>query len=216
MEEQNIRSGTITALDAQARHADRVNLAIDGEFALGLSGVIVLEQGLYVGQFLTEADLLHLRGLEEVAKATESALRLVAHRARTEVELRRRLARNGFSPEAIAATIERLHEWHYLDDEDFARRFVESREGHRPRSASMIRRELVGKGVDAEMAGQVVEEAEIDDESIARELARKWLDQHTRDEDEVRRRKLIGFLQRRGFGWDVIRRVLDVTDEGAK
>jgi len=215
MEEQNIRSGTITALDAQARHADRVNLAIDGEFALGLSGVIVLEQGLFVGQELTEADLLHLRALEEVAKATESALRLVTHRARTEIELRRRLARNGFAPEAITTTIERMHEWHYLDDEDFARRFVESREGHRPRSASMIRRELVGKGVDAEMAGQVVEEAEIDDEAIARELGRKWLTQHTRDEEEARRRKLIGFLQRRGFGWDVIRRVLDDADEAA-
>jgi regulatory protein len=216
MEEQNIRSGTITALDAQARHADRVNLAIDGEFALGLSGVIVLEQGLYVGQELTEADLLHLRSLEEVAKATESALRLVAHRVRTEVELRRRLVRNGFSPEAITATIERMHEWHYLDDEDFARRFVESREGHRPRSASMIRRELVGKGVDVEMAGQVVDEAEIDDQAIARELARKWLSQHTRDAEEVRRRKLIGFLQRRGFGWDVIRHVLDEPSEDAE
>lgn len=213
MEEQNIRSGTITALDAQARHSDRVNLAIDGEFALGLSGVIVLEQGLYVGQEVTEADLLRLRALEEVAKATESALRLVTHRARTEVELRRRLARNGFSPEAISATIARMHEWHYLDDEDFARRFVESREGHRPRSASMIRRELVGKGVDAETAGQVVEAASIDDQAIARDLATKWLSQHTRDNEEVRRRKLIGFLQRRGFGWDVIRHVLD--DENA-
>jgi regulatory protein len=209
MEEQNIRSGTITALNAQARHADRVNLMIDGEFALGLSGAIVLEQGLYVGQTLSEAELLRLRGLEEIAKATESALRLVTHRARTEVELRRRLARNGFSPEAITATIERMHEWRYLDDEDFARRFVESREGHRPRSASMIRRELVGKGVDAETAGQVVAEAEIDDESIARDLAHKWLSQHAREAEEVRRRKLIGFLQRRGFGWDVIRHVLD-------
>lgn len=209
MEEQNIRSGTITALNAQARHADRVNLMIDGEFALGLSGAIVLEQGLYVGQTLSEAELLRLRGLEEIVKATESALRLVTHRARTEVELRRRLARNGFSPEAITATIERMHEWRYLDDEDFARRFVESREGHRPRSASMIRRELVGKGVDAETAGQVVAEAEIDDESIARDLAHKWLSQHAREAEEVRRRKLIGFLQRRGFGWDVIRHVLD-------
>lgn len=213
MEEQNIRSGTITALAAQARHADRVNLAIDGEFALGLSGVIVLEEGLYVGQELTEADLLRLRGLEEVANATESALRLVTHRARTEVELRRRLARNGFSPEAITTTIERMHEWRYLDDEDFARRFVESREGHRPRSASMIRRELVGKGVDAETAGQVVDEAAIDDEAIARELTRKWLSQHLRDDAEARRRKLIGFLQRRGFGWDIIRRVVDDTSE---
>ncbi len=209
MEEQNIRSGTITALNAQARHADRVNLMIDGEFALGLSGAIVLEQGLYVGQTLSEAELLRLRGLEEIVKATESALRLVTHRARTEVELRRRLARNGFSPEAITATIERMHEWRYLDDEDFARRFVESREGHRPRSASMIRRELVGKGVDAETAGQVRAEAEIDDESIARDLAHKWLSQHAREAEEVRRRKLIGFLQRRGFGWDVIRHVLD-------
>jgi regulatory protein len=66
------------------------------------------------------------------------------------------------------------------------------------------------------MAGQVVDEAEIDDQAIARELARKWLSQHTRDAEDVRRRKLIGFLQRRGFGWDVIRHVLDEPNEDAE
>jgi regulatory protein len=80
----------------------------------------------------------------------------------------------------------------------------------------MIKRELVGKGVDAETAGQVVAEAEIDDEAIARQLAEKWLTQHMRDDAEARRRKLIGFLQRRGFSWDVIRAVLDDAESGVE
>jgi len=209
MENQNIRSGTITALDAQARHPDRVNVSIDDDFAFGLSGTIVLEQGLYVGQALSEDEVLVLIQLEEVASATQSALRLVSHRARTEVELRRRLARNGFSATAIEKTIERMHEWNYLNDEDFARRWVESREGHRPRAASMIKRELVGKGVDADTAAQVVDDAEIDEYKIALDLGKKWANRLSTEDRDTQRRRLAGYLQRRGFGWDIVRRVLD-------
>ena len=209
MEDQNIRSGTITALGAQARHSDRVNVSIDGTFAFGLSASIVLEQGLFVGQVLSEDDVRDLRQLEEVSSATQSALRLVAHRARTEVELRKRLARNGFSSAAVDLTIERMRDWNYLDDEDFARRWVESREGHRPRAASMIKRELVGKGVDAETAEQVVADAAIDEYKIALELGQKWAGRPLREDRETQRRRLAAYLQRRGFGWDVVRRVLD-------
>jgi regulatory protein len=209
MEDQNIRSGTITSLDAQARHSDRVNVSIDGAFAFGLSSSIMLEQGLYVGQSLSEDEVESLCQLEETSSATQSALRLVAHRARTELELRRRLARNGFSAAAIDATIERMREWNYLDDVDFARRWVESREGHRPRAASMIKRELIGKGVDSETAEQVVADADIDEFKIALDLGRKWAGRLTSEDPETARRRLAAYLQRRGFAWDIVRRVLD-------
>ena len=208
MDDQNNRSGRITALETQARHNDRVNVSLDGEFAFGLNATIVLEQRLYVGQELSAEDVLALRQSEEVAAATQSAIRLVAHQARTESELRKRLTRNGFSAPSIDAAIARMHEWNYLDDQDFARRWVESREGHRPRSASMIKRELVGKGIDAETAGQVVDEAEIDEYKIALDLGLKWAARPAREDPEARRRRLAAYLQRRGFGWDIVRRVL--------
>jgi regulatory protein len=211
MEDQNIRSGTITALETQVRHNDRVNVSLDGAFAFGLNASIVLEQRLYVGQELSEDDVRALRESEDVSTATHAAIRLVAHQARTESELRKRLARNGFPAPAIEAAIERMREWNYLDDQDFARRWVESREGHRPRSASMIKRELVGKGVDAETAEQVVDEAEIDEYKIALDLGLKWAARPVREDPEARRRRLAAYLQRRGFGWDIVRRVLDAS-----
>jgi regulatory protein len=211
MEDQNIRSGTITALETQVRHNDRVNVSLDGAFAFGLNASIVLEQRLYVGQELSEDDVRALRQSEDVSTATQAAIRLVAHQARTESELRKRLARNGFPAPAIEAAIERMREWNYLDDQDFARRWVESREGHRPRSASMIKRELVGKGVDAETAEQVVDEAAIDEYKIALDLGLKWAARPVREDPEARRRRLAAYLQRRGFGWDIVRRVLDAS-----
>jgi regulatory protein len=211
MEDQNIRSGTITALETQVRHNDRVNVSLDGAFAFGLNASIVLEQRLYVGQELSEDDVRALRQSEDVSTATQAAIRLVAHQARTESELRKRLARNGFPAPAIEAAIERMREWNYLDDQDFARRWVESREGHRPRSASMIKRELVGKGVDAETAEQIVDEAEIDEYKIALDLGLKWAARPVREDPEARRRRLAAYLQRRGFGWDIVRRVLDAS-----
>jgi regulatory protein len=193
------------------RHPDRVNVSIDGAFAFGLSGAIVLEQGLFVGQLLSEDDVDALRHSEEVSAATQSAIRLVAYRARTEAELRKRLARNGFSSAAIDTSIERMRDWNYLDDVDFARRWVESREGHRPRAASMIKRELVGKGVDAETAEQVVADAEIDEYKIALELGLKWAGRPSHEDRETQRRRLAAYLQRRGFAWDIVRRVLEAS-----
>jgi len=211
MDDSNIRSGRITALETQARHNDRVNVSLDGTFAFGLNASIVLEQRLYVGQDLSAEEVLGLRQSEEVAAATQSAIRLIAHQARTESELRKRLTRNGFSHSAVDVAIARLRDWNYLDDQDFARRWVESREGHRPRSASMIKRELVGKGVDAETAERIVDEAEIDEYKIALELGLKWAARPAREDPAARRRRLAAYLQRRGFGWDIVRRVLDTS-----
>jgi regulatory protein len=214
MEEANIRSGTISAIEPQARHPDRVNVFIDGEFAFGLAATVAVDRGLVKGQMLSDAEVRSLLDAEEAGRATEAAVRLVSYRARSELELRQRLGRRGFSPKAIDLALDKLREWNYLNDREFARQWVESRESHRPRSSGMIKRELTSKGIDAGTAERVVEAAQIDDHGVALDLARKWLPRLRREDRETQRRRLMGYLQRRGFGWDVVRRVLDETLQG--
>ena len=211
MEESNIRSGIISAIEPQARHPDRVNVYIGGEFAFGLSASVALDRRIQVGQDLSEQESRALLEAEAANKATEAALRLVSYRARSELELRQRLARRGFPPAAVDAAITRMHGWNYLDDHEFARQFVESRESHRPRSSRMMKRELASKGIDPGTAERVVEAAQIDDYAVALELARKWVPRIRREDSDTQRRRLTGYLQRRGFSWDVVRRVLDET-----
>ncbi len=209
MEESNIRSGTISAIEPQARHPDRVNVYIDGEFAFGLSASVTLDYGLRIGQDLSEAETRALLAAEEATKATQAALRLVSYRARSELELRQRLARRGFSSQAVESAVTKMRGWNYIDDREFARQWVESRESHRPRSTRMMKRELSSKGIDPGTAERVVEAAQIDDYAVALDLARKWVPRIRREDSETQRRRLTGYLQRRGFSWDVVRRVLD-------
>jgi len=72
--------GIITALSAQKRSQDRVNVYLDGEFAFGLAAIAAVR--LRVGQTLTAADIAALQETDAVEKAKESALHLLGYRPR--------------------------------------------------------------------------------------------------------------------------------------
>lgn len=182
---------------------------IDGSFAFGLSADLVLETGLAKGVTLTLAESTDLLAKDEVRQATTASFRLLAHRARSERELRQRLRQKGYNAPAIDQTIIRLREWHYLDDEDFARRWVEGRQEHRPRSQRLLTLELRQKGIDTETIDEVLEDAAVDERADALALAQQKASSYRGLDPDVQRRRLSGFLARRGYGYDIIRTVMD-------
>ncbi len=206
--------GTITALEAQARDPERVSVYLDGAFAFGLSRALAMQRGLRVGQTLSERDVEALRSADEGERAVEISLRLLAARPRSERELRDRLRRKGFAEPAIEAAIERLRGWRYLDDAEFARLWVEHRQATGPRGRRLLEFELRSKGIDPETVSQTVEAAELDEEAAARAVAAKHLARLAGLDPVTRRRRLAGALQRRGFDWPVIWRVLDTLGHG--
>jgi regulatory protein len=211
MQESNIRSGLITAIEEQRRDPERVSVFIDGSFAFGINRMVAAEFGLSVGRRIEADELSTLQAAEEVSRALQAALQFLAYRGRSSVEVERRLARRGFSPDAIAATMSRLRDWRYVDDDFFARSWVENRLEHQPRGRRLLKRELREKGIDAAVVDRTLEEAEIDEYPAALALARKRAPSLAGGDPLAQRRRLAGFLQRRGYGWDVVRRVLDTV-----
>ena len=136
-------------------------------------------------------------------KATSLALRFLSYRQRSESEVRRRLERR-YSGEVTDSVIGRLKDLGLLDDESFAREWTRSRSIHRPRSASAIRRELVGKGVDRDTAQAAVET--LDDEDSAYRAGLRVATSLADADYATFRRRLQGYLYRRGFSGPVIRR----------
>jgi regulatory protein len=201
-------SGRITAIRQQERDPNRVSVFIDGEFAFGLGASLTLAEGLAVGDDLSSERVAALRARDEVGRATEAALRLVAQRPRSVHELRDRLRRREFAPESIEAAVERLTEWRYVDDTDFARLWVEHRERHRPRGRRLLEAELRQKGVDREIVREALDAAEIDEFAAALELGRAKLRGYAGLEAVVVRRRLGGYLARRGYQAETVRRVL--------
>src|SRR5262245_29551432 len=143
--------GTITALQAQLSDSQRVNVFIDGDFALGVSLATLARERLYVGQVLGLEDYARLERAEQADRALSAALRALDARPRSTAELRLRLKRKGFDPESVDAALARLTELGLLDDQTFARAWVENRQNARPRGTSALRDELRRKGVDAEI-----------------------------------------------------------------
>lgn len=208
-EKPNPHPGRITDLTVQARDAERFNVFIDGEFAFGLAGAVVEREGLWVGQDLAQNDLDRLLEAEAYFRALNAALHFLAYRPRSEGEIRHRLRRSDTASPIIDMVLDQLRDWRYVDDEDFAQRWIENRSQHRPRGARLLTQELRAKGVDPEVVSRSIEEAELDETAQALEAGRKRWSQLASLEPEVRDRRLTGFLQRRGFGYDSIRQVLE-------
>jgi regulatory protein len=157
--------------------------------------------GLAEGAEATPELLEELDAAEMRVLAHESALRLLASRPRSEKETRTRLAMRGFAPAAIDEQIERLTRAGLLDDQNFARAWVEDRKRVAPRGRRMLRYELLGRGIHPEDVDLVTDG--IDDRETALELARsKARGSHLTDYDAFLA-KVGGFLRRRGFDYAV-------------
>jgi regulatory protein len=205
----DIAAGPVTGITARKRERGRFLIAIAGTPAFTLSEEILFRSGLQIGDELDSAAISRLLADDDVARATEAALQFLSYRARTEQEVRDRLKRGGFAPEAIDATIVRLNEWRYLDDADFARRWVENRARGKPRGQRLLQQELRKKGIDAETSKQAIAEADLDEVTAATELARKRLSTMAGEDPVAVRRKISAYLARRGYGFDVVRKALE-------
>jgi regulatory protein len=205
-------AGKITALRAQAKDAQRVNVFVDGEFAIGISLTTITKTGLHVGKQLSAEEFAKLEETESGDKAYLAGLRFLEARPRSIAEVRTRLGRKDFAPEAIEAAIVRLSELELLDDAAFARYWVENRVAYRPRGAGALRDELRRKGIDSDVAAEVLNDNVLaGDESagawgLARGALRKYA--NSRDRNTFTRR-MGSFLQRRGYTFEVIRPIVD-------
>ena len=191
----------ITAITAQKRHPQRVNIFLDGEFAFGLARIVAA--WLHVGQELGEEDIARLRAADAQEQAYQRALRYLGYRPRTEAEIRRYLQRHEVAEAHIDAVIERLRDLNLVDDTAFARAWVEDRITFRPRGRRALRAELRQKGLPEEAIAQVLEN--IDEAALAYRAAQKGLPRYQHLARQEFRQKMSAYLARRGFPYDIVR-----------
>ncbi|MCL4465076.1 MAG: RecX family transcriptional regulator [Chloroflexi bacterium] len=197
----------VSALETQQRHAERVNVFLDGEFAFGLAVITAQQAGLHIGSELSQAEIEALLAEDLFQKALGRALVLLGYRPRSENEVRRRLARVKFEPAVADRVVLKLRADGLLDDREFARYWAENRTSFNPRGARLISQELRLKGVEREAIDEVLEE-NVDDDSAALAAGRKKAKQLAGLEYRDFRQKLGNFLARRGFNYDTAKEVV--------
>jgi regulatory protein len=190
----------ITALKIQARNKSRVNVYVDDKYGFAVAKIVAAR--LKVGQVLDEAAIAGLRDVDDVEKAYERALKFLAPRPRSVVEVRRRLATAKVTAPTIETVIQRLQRAGLVDDQAFANFWVENRGTFRPRSKRALRMEMKQKGLPEEAVKQAL--AETDDTGAAAALAAQRAPRLASLEYQDFRRKLGEFLARRGFNYDTV------------
>ena len=190
----------ITAIEAQKRNSNRVNIHLDGEFAFGLERITAA--WLRVGQELDEKKIEQLQAEDARERALQQALLFLSYRVRSESEIRRNLQKHEIPEAVITETLERLRRDGLANDNQFARAWVENRSAFRPRSRRLMALELRQKGLDDEAAKSALEN--VNDEALAYEAAQKRANRLKGLEWSEFRTKLSGFLARRGFSYSVI------------
>jgi regulatory protein len=198
----------ITAIKGQERDHERVNIFVDGEFAFALTAEMSVLEGLRIGDAITPERIAELQAKDEQSKAVNSALLLLTSRPRSVKELRTRLKQKGYSPAAIEAAIAKVEGWNYVDDEAFARFWVENRGANRPRGKRLLEQELRQKGVDRAIVQHAIDDANVDERDDATRLAMTKMRSYAGLDPETAKRRLSGFLARKGYGYDVIKQAL--------
>ena len=199
--------GTITALTAQVKNPDRVNVFIDGAFAVGLA--LSVAAGLRIGQEISQSELEQLDQRDEVHRARERVLRLLARRPYSSAEISRYLRRHQMDDEIIQNVIDDLTEAKLIDDDAFAAYCVEQRETFRPRSRLALRQELSQKGVEREIVAEAL--SYVDEIDAARRVARKQAGRWRGLAEAEWRTKMTRYLMRHGYPYDVVSEVVTET-----
>jgi len=200
---------SVTGIGPAKRRSGWVEIQLDGVSCVILPEEEVSRRGLAVGIEIDQADLAALQDAAAQAEASRIALRYLAVRPRSRREVESRLGREHLQSEAIERTLRRLVDLGYLNDRTFAAAFARDRIRLRPCGARRMRADLFSKGVasqDAEAGIQdaMAEEDVTEDDLLERVAGARAL-RLARLDPVVARRRLFGFLERRGFASSSIR-----------
>ena len=149
------------------------------------------------------------RDAPAVGDAYDAAVRYLGSRPRSVLEIKRHLRTKRFDDVAQDKAIDQLRAQRYIDDEAFARYWVEQRLRFRPKGDRAMVSELMAKGVARETIDIVIGEADPNAETErARAAIRRPMTRWLAMEDRERKRKIHQYLAARGFGYDVIEEVI--------
>lgn len=214
----------ITDISLQAKNNDRVNVSIDGQYRFSLDIFQVGELGLKVGKEYSENELVEIETESQFGKLYSRALEYTMLRPHSAKEVRDYLWRKtrttkykskqgdikeraGVSQEIADRVHSRLVEKGYINDEKFARYWVENRNQTKGVSRRKLISELRSKGVQQEIIEKYLAESERNDRD---ELQKVIMKKRSKYPDE---QKLMQYLARQGYSYDDIKAALVDTGD---
>ena len=195
----------VTALEPKKNNKKRYNLYLDGQFKCGLTVDSVAIFRIKVGQTLSEEELQNILDTTETQIAFDKCLNLLSKNMKTKQQIKDYLQQKGFGLRAVENVLQKLENYGYVDDVNYAKVFVA--QNKKTKGVYRIKQELFLKGIPK----QIIEEALLDldtDETLESALvvAKKFIKDKPIDQKELQR--LNRHLLSRGFDFETTSKVI--------
>jgi len=208
---------TITSIKQQ-KAKNRVNVYLDdeqssplrGKFGFGIDLDNFVKLGLRVGQELTEKEVEEVVKKAEFQKTLDKLLKFAMVRPRSEKEITDYFRRKKVHDSLWVSLLDKLNHFELLDDKKFAKWWVDQRQNFRPKSTRILKIELTQKGIVREIIEDVLGETKIDEVKMAKDLIERKMYKWKNLEPRVAKQKMSQYLSGKGFGWDIIEKVVKV------
>lgn len=195
----------VTDIKTQVKNQDKVSVDIDDKYSFALTVAQLADQkGVRVGAELTGEQVDELKKLSKFTSQYLRIVNLIYARPRSEYEIRTKLRVKKLDPEEIEGLISRLTLDGYLNDQKFAKWWVNSRKNTRSISSLKLKSELAQKGIKSDIVNEVIENNfdKEDELKALRDLVEKKRGKYETDQ------KLMTYLASKGFNYSQIKEVL--------
>jgi len=202
----------ITAISPQVHDKNRVSISVDGKYRFSLDVYQLLDLHIRVGAEYNDEQIADLEQESQFGKVYSRALEYCLIRPRSSREVRDYLYRKkrqtidkkgdskpGISDSMATRVFDRLAEKKYVNDENFARFWIENRFVKKGVSQRRLKNELRAKGIDSSIIDRLLSDSDRSDETEIKKIIVKKRSRYDSDE------KLIAYLMRLGFSYDDIK-----------
>ena len=210
----------ITDIKQAVKNQNRANIFVNGKYRFSLDIFQLTQLNVKIGSKFTKTEIENLEQQSEFGKLYSLALNycLIRPHSKKEISdylwkktLNRKLKnhktgefyeKKGVSKISVEQVLSRLIEKKYIDDEKFAKFWVENRNQRKGSSIKKLKSELFSKGVSSDIIEQVLSESNRNDEDEIQKIIAKKAKRYTDEQ------KLIAYLARQGFSFDEIKKAL--------
>ena len=189
----------VTKLSFQKKNRERVNVFINDKYAFSLNVEIAKE--IKKGELLTENKIAKLQNSDLFFRAYEDALKYISLRVRSTYEVKKYLKGKNYNDDIVDEVLEnRLKK--YLNDEVYAKLFIENRERFNPKSSYALAYELRNKGINEAIIDSALKNFNNKDSALS--VIKKNKFRFKNKKGSELKKKVFVFLQGKGFDFETI------------
>ena len=207
----------ISKISVQKHNKDRYSIFTDSgrgeEYAFSVDEDVLIKYQIKKGMELDDFAVTEMLFQDDIRKAYNMAINYLAHRMRSEAEVRDHLKKKEVAEPVIKEVIHKLHDLKFLNDEDFALAYVRTQINTTDKGAEVMKMELKKKGIRPDIISKVVDEVTFDVQlEKAINLSEKYALKNKKDSSRILKQKIEQMLQRKGYSFPIIRAALEQTE----